>query len=125
MHFNSLVDYDSILFATKILEKYPNKIILPIDSVNGLEISNDTSVRTCMINEFKEDEIGLDVGDKTIDLFKKYIDKSKTIIWNGPLGYFELDKFSNGTKNMCEILKNSNSDVIIGGGDTGAAAINF
>lgn len=122
---NSLVDYDSILFATKILEKYPNKIILPIDSVNGLEISNDTSVRTCMINEFKEDEIGLDVGDKTIDLFKKYIDKSKTIIWNGPLGYFELDKFSNGTKNMCEILKNSNSDVIIGGGDTGAAAINF
>ena len=122
---NSLVDYDSIEFATKILNKYSDKVILPIDTVNGLEINNNTSVRTCIINEIKEDEIGLDIGEKTLDLFKKYIDKSKTVIWNGPVGCFEIDKFSNGTKGLCELLKSSNCEVIIGGGDTGAAVINF
>ncbi len=122
---NSLVDYDSIDFCHNILNKYSTKIILPIDSVNGLEIDDNTIVRTCLVNEIREEEIGLDIGPKTIDLFKKYIDMSKTIIWNGPLGYFEIDKFSNGTKKICEILKNSDSEVIVGGGDTGASVIGF
>lgn len=122
---NSLVDYDSISFCSEMLEKYSNKIIIPVDTVNGLDISNDTRVRTCLVNEIEEDEIGLDIGPKTIELFKKYIDKSKIIIWNGPVGYFELEKFSHGTKELCEILKNTNGDVIIGGGDTGSAVINY
>ena len=122
---NSLVDYDSISFCSKMLEKYPNKIIIPIDTVNGLDISNDTCIRTCLVNEIEEDEIGLDIGPKTIELFKYYIDKSKIIIWNGPVGYFELEKFATGTKKLCEILKNTNGDVIIGGGDTGSAVINY
>ena len=121
---NSLVDYDSINFATKILNKYPDKIILPIDTVNSLEL-NDKNIRTCLINEIKEDEIGLDIGEKTLELFKKYINMSKTVIWNGPVGYFEIEGFAKGTKGLCEILKNSNSEVIIGGGDTASAVINF
>ena len=121
---NSLVDYDSIDFATKILNKYPNKIILPIDSVNGLDLS-DKNVRTCLINEIKEDEIGLDIGKNSLELFKKYINMSKTVIWNGPVGYFEIDAYSNGTKELCEILKQSSAEVIIGGGDTASAVINF
>ena len=121
---NSLVDYDSIDFATKILNKYPNKIILPIDTVNGLDIS-DKNVRTCLINEIKEDEIGLDIGKNSLELFKKYINMSKTVIWNGPVGYFEIDAYSKGTKQLCEILKQSSAEVIIGGGDTASAVINF
>ena len=122
---NSLIDYDSIDFCSKIIDKYPNKIIIPIDTVNGLSIDNNTSARTCLVNEIEEEEIGLDIGPKTIDLFKKYINKSKTVVWNGPVGYFEIDKFSRGTKELCEILKNSDCDVIIGGGDTGSAVINL
>ena len=122
---NSLLDYDSIEFCNKMLEKYPNKIILPIDSVNGMSIDDNTDARICLVNEFYEDEIGLDIGPKTIELFKKYINKSHEIIWNGPVGYFELDKFSNGTKSLCEILKESNSEVIVGGGDTCSAVIRF
>ena len=122
---NSLLDYDSLDFCMKILNKYANKIVLPVDSVNGLDINDSTTVRTCLVNEIREDEIGLDIGPKTVELFKKYIDMSKTVIWNGPVGYFELDKFSNGTKTLCQILKESQSDVIVGGGDTGSAVINF
>ena len=122
---NSLVDYDSIDFCGKILNKYSNKIILPIDTVNGEEIDENTRVRTCLINEIGDDEIGLDIGPSTIDLFKKYIDKSKVVVWNGPLGYFEIHSFSNGTKRICEILKNSDCEVIVGGGDTGSSVINF
>ena len=122
---NSLIDYDSLDFCTKILKKYENKIILPIDTVNGLEIKESTSTSTCLINDIKEEEIGLDIGPKTIELFKKYIKKSKTIIWNGPVGYFEIEAFANGTKNLCEILKQSDAEVIIGGGDTGSAVNKF
>ena len=122
---NSLMDYDSIDFCTKILKKYENKIILPVDTVNGLEINENTSTNTCLITDLKEDEIGLDIGPKTIELFKKYIKDSKTVIWNGPVGYFEIDKFANGTKQLCEILKQSNAEVIIGGGDTGSAVNKF
>lgn len=122
---NSLVDYDSIDFCGKILNKYSNKIILPIDTVNGEEIDENTRVRTCLINEIGDDEIGLDIGPRTIDLFKNYIDRSKVVVWNGPLGYFEIHSFSNGTKRICEILKNSDCEVIVGGGDTGSSVINF
>ena len=122
---NSLIDYDSLDFCTKILKKYENKIILPIDTVNGLEIKESTSTSTCLINDIKEEEIGLDIGPKTIELFKNYIKKSKTIIWNGPVGYFEIEAFANGTKNLCEILKQSDAEVIIGGGDTGSAVNKF
>ena len=122
---NSLIDYDSLDFCTKILKKYENKIILPIDTVNGLEIKESTSTSTCLINDIKEEEIGLDIGPKTIELFKNYIKKSKAIIWNGPVGYFEIEAFANGTKNLCEILKQSDAEVIIGGGDTGSAVNKF
>ena len=122
---NSLLDYNSIDFCIKILDKYSSKIILPVDNITGLTIDDNTQVRTCLINEINDEEIGLDIGPRTIDLFSKYINESKTIVWNGPVGYFELDSFSNGTRKLCEILKNSNGDVIVGGGDTGASVINF
>ena len=122
---SSLLDKESIDFCTEMLSKYNDKIILPIDSINAKEIKEDISARECFINEIKEDEIGLDIGYNTVKLFKQYLEKSKTIIWNGPLGYFEIEKFSQGTKKICEVLKNIDAKKIVGGGDTAAAVIKF
>lgn len=122
---SSLLDEESIDFCKNILKKYSDKIILPIDSVNALEISDEITPRECFINEIKENEIGLDIGYNTVKLFKQYLQKSKTIIWNGPLGYFEIEAFSNGTKKICEVLKDIDAKKIVGGGDTGAAIIEF
>ena len=122
---SSLLDEESIDFCKNILKKYSDKIILPIDSVNALEISEEVPPRECFINEIKENEIGLDIGYNTVKLFKQYLQKSKTIIWNGPLGYFEIENFSNGTKKICEVLKDIDAKKIVGGGDTGAAIIEF
>ena len=120
----SLLDEENIDFCKKMLEEYPDKIILPVDSVNGKDIS-DESVSECSIDNIKEDDIGLDIGSSTVELFKKYLSNSKTIIWNGPVGYSEIEAFSLGTKKLCEILKGLNATKIIGGGDTAAAIINF
>ena len=121
----SLFDVDSIEFCKNMLEKYKDKIILPIDSVNAKEMKENTQYRQCFINEIKQDEIGLDIGYNTTKLFKTYLEKSKTIIWNGPVGVFEIKPFDEGTKRICEILKNINAKKIVGGGDTASAVINL
>ena len=116
----SLVDDESILFCQNMLKNYPDKIILPVDSVVSLEIS-DKDYKEKLIDDIDSDEIGLDIGTKTVALFSSYLKNSQTIIWNGPLGYFEIDSFSNGTKLLCEELKNIPALKIIGGGDTVSA----
>ena len=121
----SLLDSEYIDYCKDVMDKYSDKIILPVDSVNGLDISNDTVITTTKIDDIKDNEIGLDIGPETINLFKKYLDISKTVVWNGPVGYSEIESFSSGTKKLLEILKNGSSDVIIGGGDTASSAINF
>lgn len=121
----SLLDSESVDFCKSMLKDYSDKIILPIDSVNGLSIEHGTSVNITSVDSINKDYIGLDIGEGTIDLFTKYIMESNTIVWNGPVGYSEIEEFSNGTKKLLEVLKNSKKDVIIGGGDTASAAINF
>ena len=122
---SSLLDEDSIEFCKRMLEQYPNKIILTIDSVNAKEIKENVEVKECFISEIKEDEIGLDIGYNTAKLFKTYLEKSKTIIWNGPVGMYEIKPFDQGTKRICEILKNIHAKKIVGGGDTASAVINL
>ena len=121
----SLLDEESIDFCKKMLEEYPNKIILPVDCVCGKELSEETPMRAAHISDIHEDEMGLDVSLRTFDLFSSYVRDSKTIIWNGPLGAFEIEKFAIGTKVLCEELAKLDSTVILGGGDTAAAAIKF
>lgn len=118
----SLLDNEHIDFAKDLLNKYKDKIVLPIDSVNR---DSSDNVRTCFINEIRKDEMGLDIGIQTVKLFKNYLNDSKTIIWNGPVGMFEEEVFSSGTKQLCEILKDINAKKIVGGGDTASAIINF
>ena len=119
----SLLDNDQIEFCKKVLSKYKDKIILPVDGIVSKEFDNDISLK--VNEEFDNDDIGLDIGSKTIDRFKNIIDKCNTILWNGPLGYSEIDKYSNGTKEILKHLSNSKKIVIIGGGDTASSAINF
>lgn len=120
---SSLIDEDSIPFCQKMLQQYSDKIILPIDSVNAVEIKENTEYRECFINEIKPNEIGLDIGYNTVKLFRSYLEKSKTIIWNGPVGMFEVKPFDQGTKAICEVLKNIPAKKIVGGGDTASAVI--
>ena len=121
----SLLDEESLDFCKEMISKYPNKIILPVDTVCGDEVSDNSSVRVAKISDIHDDEIGLDISFGTIDLFETYLNMSKTIIWNGPVGAFEYNKFSGGTKALCNLLSKLDAKVIIGGGDTAAAAINF
>ena len=124
----SLLEEDFIDFCKEMLEKYPNKIILPVDCICGKKLSNDTNVRACKIDDIHEDEMGLDLSMLTFGLFSQYVNESKTIVWNGPVGAFEYEKFADGTKALCEALANLTKEgvtTIIGGGDTAAAAIQF
>jgi phosphoglycerate kinase len=121
---NSIVENDKLDLAKRLLEEADGKIILPVDLVVSEEFSNDAPHRITDYKGIKDTEEGLDVGPKTIKLFKKHLKNAKTVVWNGPLGVFEFENFAKGTKSLCEILANlDDARTIIGGGDSAAAAI--
>lgn len=119
----SLIDINSIDFCKDILKKYTNKIKLPVDSIVSTEVGKSSENR--LISEFEIDDVGLDIGKDTVTYFKDVLDISNTVVWNGPLGYYELDEYSNGTKEILKSLLHTNKTVIIGGGDTSSCAINY
>lgn len=121
----SLVDVDNIYFAKKMLEKYKDKIILPIDSVNSKSISDNRNINECFVSDICDDDIGFDIGHLSVKLFRQYLIDSKTIVWNGTLGMCEVDEFKTGTIGICEVLKDISATKIIGGGDTASAIINL
>ena len=121
----SIYDEESVLHAKKLLEEYREKIVLPVDGYGSLAYSDNLEVSYCDIDDIKDDTMILDIGPKTLELFSKYIKNAKTIFWNGPVGVSEFKNFEYGTKGLCEILSKSNAKVVIGGGDSAAAAIRF
>lgn len=124
----SLCQDEHLDFCREMLEKYPSKIILPVDCICGKELSDNTNVRACLVEDIREDEMGLDLSMLTLQLFEPYVNNSKTIMWNGPLGAFEYKAFADGTKKACAMLAEltkAGVTTIIGGGDTAAAAIKF
>lgn len=118
----SLVDEDSLDYCKNLLNS-TDKIILPVDHAVA---TNSDSKEYVVSDKIKESEMGLDIGSKTIVLFNKYLENSKTIIWNGPVGYFENEIYATGTKTLCKKIA-SLKDVtsIVGGGDTASAIINM
>ncbi|MGE4572175.1 MAG: phosphoglycerate kinase [Candidatus Izemoplasmatales bacterium] len=121
---NSIVENDKLDLANELLEKAKGKIILPKDLVVAEEFSASAPFRVTDYKGIKDTEEGLDVGPKTIKLFKKHLKHAKTVVWNGPLGVFEFENFAKGTEAICEILAHlKNARTIIGGGDSAAAAI--
>jgi phosphoglycerate kinase len=120
----SICENDKLELAKELLAKAKGKLILPIDLVVSKEFKNDTPHRVTTYSDIQDDEMGLDVGPKTIELFKKELKGAKTVIWNGPVGVFEMENFAKGTKAVCEMLANMvDAKTIIGGGDSAAAAI--
>lgn len=119
---NSLVDQESLDFCQKMLKEHPNKIVLPIDANVTKEYSNDTENKIKDITEFEYNEMGLDIGPKTIELYEKYLKSAKIVVWNGPLGVYEFNKYQTGTKEILKYLVENNIKAILGGGDIVAAA---
>jgi len=118
---NSIFDEDGVEKCKEFLTVGKNKIVLPIDSVIADEFSNNAHVQTVKAGEIPNGWEGLDIGPKTVELFAKYIAKSGTIIWNGPLGVFELSNFSHGTRGVAEHITQSSAISIVGGGDAASA----
>ena len=101
---------------------YPNKLVLPIDVVVSNEISVASSNKTVSINNICDNEIGLDLGKETIDIIKNDLKDAKTVIWNGPLGYYEIPAYQTSTKEILKYLTENNINTILGGGDIVAAS---
>ena len=112
---NSLLDEENIEFCKSMIEKYPDKIILPID------IKTDKN-RVCFISDINPDEIGLDIGNTSIKVFKSILSDSKSVVWNGPLGKFEDPEYQNGTLEIMKYLSTLDATIILGGGDTASSA---
>lgn len=120
----SLCEDDRLEFAKGLIEKAQGKLVLPIDTVVAKEFNNDTPYRVAKIDDIQDDEMGLDIGPETVNLFAKELVGAKTVVWNGPMGVFEMPNFAKGTIGVCEAIANLEDAVtIIGGGDSAAAAI--
>jgi 3-phosphoglycerate kinase len=124
---NSKLEKDKLELAKGLLakaEKMKKEIVLPIDHVVVEKI--DVQVKIEVVQEnIPEGKIAVDVGPKTVELFKNKLKGAKTVVWNGPLGIFEMDAFSKGTQEVAEFLGSLQATTIIGGGDTAAAIAKF
>ena len=118
----SLLDEENLDFCKKMLEAYPEKIVLPVDFAVTNDYTNDEEYRIKNIKEFNIDEMGLDIGDQTVDLFESILETAKIVIWNGPLGVYEFEKYKKNTDKLLKYLVDSNIKAILGGGDIVAAA---
>ena len=115
---------DKVELATELLAKANGKIILPVDTLAAKAFDNDAPYRVASVDDIKEDEMGLDIGPKSVELFAKELQGAKTVVWNGPMGVFEMPNFANGTIQVCEAIASlTDANTIVGGGDSAAAAI--
>ena len=122
----SLLEVDRVELAKEIMEKAGDKLVLPIDNVVAKEFSNDAVATIVASDAIPADQEGLDIGPKTVELFASYLKDAKTVVWNGPMGVFELPNFAKGTIGVCEAIANlEGATTIIGGGDSAAAAISL
>lgn len=119
---NSILDKDSLDFCKEILNEYSNKIILPVDILTNTSYEDTDNPKSRLICDISDDEMGLDIGPKTIELFEKYLSDAKTVLWNGPVGVCEFNSFKKGTFDILNYLVDNNIKTIIGGGDTAAVA---
>ncbi len=120
----SLVEMDRIDVAKAVMEKAGDKLILPVDTVVASEFSPNAEPVTVASDSIPADMMGLDIGPKSIELFKKALDGAKTVVWNGPMGVFEFETFAKGTLEVCKtITELPGALTVIGGGDSAAAAI--
>ena len=116
----SLLEPDYIDYAKKMLDAAGDKILLPVDTVVAKEFNNDSESMVVEGN-IPEDYMGLDIGPKSIELFSNAIADAKTVVWNGPMGVFEMPNFAKGTNAIAKKLADLDATTVIGGGDSVAA----
>ena len=118
----SILDSENVDFCKEMLSKYKDKIVLPIDVTASLDTNELSSSRVVKVNELRPNEMGLDIGPDTINSFIKALEGAKTVVWNGPLGMYEIDQYSIGTNQILKYLTENNIETILGGGDIVAAS---
>ncbi len=122
----SLLEEDKIPYALDMMKQAKEKgvrFLTPVDTVIAKEFKNDTEYKTVTAGEIPDGWMGLDIGEKTRELFADAIKGAKTVVWNGPMGVFEFENFAGGTKAVAEAMAAINATTIIGGGDS-AAVVN-
>ena len=122
----SLCEDDYLDYALNMVKKAEEKgvkLLLPVDNIIGDQFSNDANTQTVAAGEIPDGWEGMDIGPKTEEIFSAAVKDAKTVVWNGPMGCFEMPKFAHGTKAVAEALANTDAVTIIGGGDS-AAAVN-
>jgi len=125
----SLVEDDYLDYAKEMMAKAEAKgvkLLIPIDTVTTKEFKNDTPSKIVEAGHQEADDMGMDIGPKTCELYKDALKDAKTVVWNGPMGVFEFDNFAKGTIAVAEALANlKDATTIIGGGDSAAAVNNL
>ena len=123
---NSLLEEDYCEYALNMIKKAEEKgvkLLLPVDTVIADAFSNDANRKVVEANAIPDGWMGLDIGPKTAELYAAAVKEAKTVVWNGPMGAFEMPNFADGTKKMAKALSDTDAVTIIGGGDS-AAAVN-
>ena len=114
----SLIEPEMVEPATRILNLDGVNVPIPIDVIVAKEFSNEAIAETKSVEEIEKDDVIMDIGPETAIIYKDIINKAKTIIWNGPVGVFEFDQFSNGTRSIAKAVEKNSGFKIVGGGDT-------
>ena len=124
----SILDAERVGLAADLIKKAEEKgvkLVLPVDVIAAKEFSNDVETQAFDADKITEGWMGLDVGEKTIELYREELKNAKTVIWNGPVGAFEMSNFAKGTIEVAKALADSGAVTIIGGGDSAAAVEQF
>ncbi len=117
----SLLEEDKVELAGSLIEEAGDKLVLPVDTVVAPEFDNDAPSQV-VEGDIPADQMGLDIGPKTIELFKKELEGAKTVVWNGPMGVFEMSNFAKGTEELSKLLADlDGATTIVGGGDSATA----
>ena len=123
----SLLEADKVDLALSLLEKAKAKnveLLLPVDSVIADEFSEKANTKI-VTGDIPEAWMGIDVGPDSVELFSNALTDAKVVVWNGPLGVFEIEIFSHGTRGVAKVLAGSSATTVIGGGDTASAIVKF
>ena len=118
---NSLVEKDKVDLAKSLLEKAGDKIILPVDNHCGDAFDADCNKQIVATGEIPDGWEGYDIGPESCKKFAEVISGAKTVVWNGPMGVFEMEPFATGTKAVAQAIADGDAVSIIGGGDSAAA----
>jgi phosphoglycerate kinase len=118
---DSLVEEVSVDTAKSILEKSADKLVLPVDAVIADKFEADANAQVVDVENIPAGWRMMDVGPKTLELYKRELEGAKLIVWNGPVGVFEMPKFAEGTFALAKMLADSGATTVIGGGDSASA----